>query len=253
MRSLLALLLLATTAHAAQGIPRWERLVDEILQRVEQQPHPPQPTGQPQAAPDPHPTVDHFLRYFQTTGAATFRRAAARLAPLQPMITEIFAQEGVPPELLWLGLVESGYQPHARSPKNALGVWQFIPDTARRFGLAVTPQRDERTDTVKATRAAARYLRFLYDTFGDWPLALAAYNAGEARVQSAMDRAGTRDFFALADAGYLPRETRAYVPAVLAAQSLGTGPFPGLTSRYAQRRTPRAPSQTMDAPFSLSR
>lgn len=147
------------------------------------------------------------------------------------MIEQIFQQEGVPRELLWVGLVESGYVPDARSPKNAVGMWQFIPETAETFGLRVRGN-DERTDPVKSTRAAARYLSFLYARFGDWPLALAAYNAGEQRVHNAIAKARTADFWQLAASGLLPRETRAYVPAVLAAQHLGGGATDAIANKH---------------------
>ncbi|HWR35728.1 MAG TPA: lytic transglycosylase domain-containing protein, partial [Clostridia bacterium] len=130
--------------------------------------------------------------------------------------------EEVPRDMMWVGLVESGYNPIARSPKNALGIWQFIPATAERFGLQ-TGHRDERIDPTKSTRAAAQYLKFLYNTFRDWPLALAAYNAGENRVASAIQRTGVRDFWELARVGALPRETQDYVPAVLAAGLMEKG------------------------------
>ncbi|MBI3697627.1 MAG: lytic transglycosylase domain-containing protein [Acidobacteria bacterium] len=136
------------------------------------------------------------------------------------MIERIFAEEGVPLDVLWVGLVESGYNPLARSPKNAAGIWQLIPETAARYGLSVNG-RDDRSDPAQATRAAARHLRFLHQTFGDWLLALAAYNAGEQRVAAAIERAGARDFWQLARLGLLPRETQDYVPAVLAARLLG--------------------------------
>jgi membrane-bound lytic murein transglycosylase D len=136
------------------------------------------------------------------------------------MIEQVFDQEGLPRELLWVGLVESGYDPMARSPKNAVGIWQLIPETAETFGLSMSG-RDERTNPLKSTRAAARYLKFLYARFGDWPLTLAAYNAGERRVQSAIVKGQTTDFWRLAESGLLPRETQAYVPAVMAAQYLG--------------------------------
>ena len=138
------------------------------------------------------------------------------------MVEGVFAVEGLPPDLLWLGLIESGYDHTARSPKNAVGIWQFIPETGRAFGLRVG-EIDERTDALKSTRAAARYLKFLYARFGDWPLAFAAYNAGEGRVQSAIDRAQTRDFWRLVELQLLPRETQDYGPAVLAAEFLGEG------------------------------
>jgi membrane-bound lytic murein transglycosylase D len=105
----------------------------------------------------------------------------------------------------------------ALSPKGARGIWQFMPATAVRYGLMVQPGTDHRTHLERSTRAAARYLRDLYTQFGDWKLALAAYNAGEDRIQRIIDRTGIRDFDAMARRGYLPAETRRYVPAVLAA------------------------------------
>ena len=116
---------------------------------------------------------------------------------------------------------------HALSPKGALGLWQLMPDTARRYGLVVTASRDERLDVEKSTRAAARYLRDLYQQFGSWPLALAAYNAGEQGGPKAVERAGTRDFVQLSSLRLLPQETRNYVPAVLSAmQMLGVSHLP---------------------------
>ena len=167
------------------------------------------------------------------------------------MIARVFREEGLPPELAWIGLVESGYDSAAKSPKNAVGIWQLIPETARTFGLTVS-QRDERTDPEKSTRAAARYLKFLYGRFGDWALTLAAYNAGERRVQSAIERAQDRDFWRLSASGMLPRETQAYVPAVLAAQFLGEGRVMEEGSSGYDDTTRRAAKIEL-APFSLSR
>jgi membrane-bound lytic murein transglycosylase D len=114
-------------------------------------------------------------------------------------------------------LVESGGRAAALSSKGARGLWQFMPDTARRYGLVVTASLDDRLDPYKSTRAAARYLHDLYAQFGNWLLALAAYNAGEDTVRRAMDRTSNRNFNAINRAGLLPSETRAYVPAVLKA------------------------------------
>ena len=143
--------------------------------------------------------------------------ALNRFQSLFPLMSAIFKEEGVPQEFLMVGLVESGYQTDAVSPANAVGIWQFIPATARRFGL-MNDAEDLRTRIVLSTRAAARYLRFLLDQFdGDWQLTLAAYNAGEDRVDAAIRRGGTRDFKELAAKQLLPEETRNYVPAVLRA------------------------------------
>ena len=140
----------------------------------------------------------------------------SRLQQLHPLMAPIFAAEGVPHEFLLVGLIESGYRNDAVSPAQAVGMWQFIPSTARRFGL-LNDFGDHRTDFERSTRAAARYLRFLLDKFSDWRLVLAAYNAGEDRVQRAIEIGRTRDFSKLSDMRLLPEETRKYVPSVLRA------------------------------------
>jgi membrane-bound lytic murein transglycosylase D len=167
------------------------------------------------------------------------------------MIQRILREEGLPPELVWIGLVESGYDPAARSPNNARGIWQLMPETATTFGLKMD-RRDERTDPEKSTRAAARYLKFLHARFGDWMLALAAYNAGERRVQSAIVQAQDRDFWRLSESGMLPRETRAYIPAVMAAQSLGEGSAIEAGAGLRDDGTRRT-AKVEIAPFSLAR
>jgi Transglycosylase SLT domain len=143
------------------------------------------------------------------------RAAIRRVQQLRPAIEPILLQEGVPAELSAIVLVESGGQPTALSPKGARGIWQFMPATARHYGLVVGPEKDERVDVLKSTRAAARYLRDLHDRFDSWPLVLAAYDAGEDVVRRAIERTGASDFVELGRA--LPPETRDYVPAVIAA------------------------------------
>jgi soluble lytic murein transglycosylase-like protein len=151
------------------------------------------------------------------------RTAIQRVQQLRSTIEPILRQEGVPSELSAIVLVESGGQLTAVSPKGARGAWQFMPDTARRYGLVVSAERDERLDLTKATHAAAQYLSDLYQQFGDWQLAFAAYNAGEQAVERAAARTGKKDFSAIQRA--LPQETRNYVPAVLNAMTLlGSNP-----------------------------
>lgn len=162
------------------------------------------------------------------------REAINRVNGLRPVLERILRDEGVPVELSAVVLVESGGLTTALSPKGARGVWQFMPDTARRYGLAVDAGHDDRTDLVKSTRAASQYLRDLYATFGDWSLALAAYNAGELAVTDAINKAKSRDFGSISDRGFLPLETRNYVPAVMAAMSrlqYVAGPLIGTPSK----------------------
>ena len=146
-----------------------------------------------------------------------FQAALSRGGRYLPRIREVFAAEGVPQDLAYLALVESAFHTRALSRAKAKGMWQFMPATGRRFGLAQDWWVDERSDPEKATHAAARYLRELYELFGDWNLALASYNAGEGRVSRAMERYGASDFWSLSRVSNLAQETRNYVPMIHAA------------------------------------
>jgi membrane-bound lytic murein transglycosylase D len=133
------------------------------------------------------------------------------------MAEKVFKEERVPIDLIWLAQAESVWKPNALSRAAAKGIWQFIPSTGLRYGLAQTAWVDERSHPEKATRAAARYLRWLHDYFaGDWLLAMAAYNSGENRVAGAIAKCGYADFWELYRRGLLPLETRNYVPSILA-------------------------------------
>jgi hypothetical protein len=143
--------------------------------------------------------------------------------PWLPRVAAVLRQHGLPTELVGAAAIESGLDPWALSPKGARGLWQLMPATARRYGLLVDSQRDERLDPVKSTHAAAQYLSDLHAQFQDWPLALAAYNAGEDRVERALERLNARDFWTLSRHAALPDETRRYVPAVLARVAASTG------------------------------
>lgn len=158
-----------------------------------------------------------FAKRYWGGREASFSAALDRLEQLRPRLEPILGVEGVPPELLAIVLVESGAQPLAMSPRQARGLWQFIPETARQYGLTIAGQTDERVHAEAATRAAARYLRDLYNHFGNWPLVFAAYNAGQRTVDAAVEKGHATTFWELSSAGLLPQETRDYVPAVLAA------------------------------------
>lgn len=147
---------------------------------------------------------------------AYLARPAARERQLGPILDE----HGVPREFLYLALVESGMDADAISPAAAVGLWQFRDATARQYGLLITDDIDERVDERRATQAAGRYLRDLYEQFGSWELAAAAYNAGPGRVRRALNATGADSYWELLEAGHLPRETRAYVPRFLAIVGL---------------------------------
>ena len=144
-------------------------------------------------APDAK-ALHQFAEQYWNGNDEAVRRAVARVTELRPVLTPILHEEGIPDEIAALVLVESAGRPTALSPKGARGIWQFMPDTARRYGLAVTANLDERIEVVKSTVAAARYLHDLYQRFGDWHLAFAAYNAGEQAVERAVARTGHGDF-----------------------------------------------------------
>lgn len=183
----------------------------------------------------PESLIGEFEEHFRPEQPAGMTNAVKRLDQLRPSVNPILQSEGIPLELASVVLVESGGRSNALSPKGALGLWQLMPGTASRYGLRVEPGSDERLDTGKATRAAARYLNDLYQQFGSWPLALAAYNFGEDRLQRVIERSGTRDFLQLSRQKLLPQETRSYVPAVLSAmQLLGSGQLPDAPKSYSK-------------------
>lgn len=160
--------------------------------------------------------VASFISYFSNRGRGTLERALTRSARYRDMIQRILQEEGVPQDLIYLAQAESGFHPLALSRAGARGMWQFMASRATMYGLERDWWVDERQDPEKATRAAARHLRDLYHQFGDWYLAMAAYNSGPGTVQSAVQRTGYADFWELYRRGVLPRETRNYVPIIVA-------------------------------------
>jgi membrane-bound lytic murein transglycosylase D len=141
------------------------------------------------------------------------------------MIRETLGRHGLPEELAFTAMIESGFNPIATSHAGARGLWQFMAATARRYGLRVDHWVDERLDPEKSTMAAAAYLRDLYNLFGSWFLAQAAYNAGEGAVARAIRATGSSDFWALARTSFLHRETKEFVPQILAATQIGREPI----------------------------
>jgi membrane-bound lytic murein transglycosylase D len=175
---------------------------------------------------DVNPQVAAFVHYYSKgAGRNTMRTGLVRSVNYRPLAEQIFKEEGVPTDLVWLAQVESGWRSAALSPAGALGVWQFMPATGQRFGLRQAGAMDERMDFAKSTRAAARYLKTLNQRYsGDWHLAIAAYNCGEGNVDKAIGRAGVRDFWTIRRLGLLPNETANYVPAVLATALIASNP-----------------------------
>ncbi len=169
---------------------------------------------------DANERVAASIHFFQTRGRETWTAWMRRSGRYRNIILPVLREEKLPEDLLFLSMIESGFNPRAYSRARAVGLWQFMASTGRLEGLTIDHWIDERRDPVKSTRAAARHLRRLYKRFGDWRLAAAAYNSGPGRVQRAIDKAGSRDFWNLD----LPRETRNYVPLLMAAAVIAQSP-----------------------------
>jgi membrane-bound lytic murein transglycosylase D len=175
-----------------------------------------------------HKQVDTWVKRFSTSLKGDFQLSLNRMDKYDDMITAKLAERKMPRELIYLAMIESNFNPTARSRVKAVGMWQFMSATARQFGLTVGRHVDERKDPEKSTDAALTYLARLHDRFGSWYLAAAAYNSGQGTVSKAMKRVlgrtkGTdEDFFRIARA--LPKETRDYVPKLIASAKVGSDP-----------------------------
>ncbi|MEK6706188.1 MAG: transglycosylase SLT domain-containing protein [Bdellovibrionota bacterium] len=227
MRFLL-LLVLVTSACATQGTVIRESdyepsvKLQEIIKQLQD--------ADAEIDPSPHVAipltvnarVERWIEYFSTKDRARFRTFLERGSFYKAMVEQVLAKHGVPRDIFYLGMIESGYTPHAVSRQKAVGIWQFIRGTGVRYGLKVNRYLDERRDVILATEAAARYLSDLFMEFKSWYLAIAAYNAGEGRIRRAIEQeGGTRDFWDLIQKDALPRETVDYVPKFLAAVIIG--------------------------------
>ena len=229
---------------ALRLFPEYEDYADWLAARLDEleaaeqivaqkPPAPTPPTPGPSPTPGPTPTrptipavpragatIPHYDLWLARVGTHT---VPARAAELLPRLRAAFTAEGVPPELVWLAEAESTFNPTARSPVGARGLFQLMPETAKELGLS-TFLPDDRTDPEKSARAAARLLRANYEKFGSWPLAIAAYNAGAGRVTRLLEKTSTKTYAGIASA--LPAETRLYVPKVCALVAVRGGVTP---------------------------
>lgn len=186
-----------------------------------------------------NPAIEQWIHYYTETprGRQTMTIGINRSNAYLDMARQEFRRVGVPEDLVWLAHVESVWNPSAMSPAAAGGIWQFIPKTAKEYGMTVESGNDERADALKQTRVAAVYLRDLYTLFGDWALAMAAYNSGEPRVMDAVVKNGRANFWEMYDKKLLPKETCNYVPKILAAIEVASH-----ADRYGLATTVSAPS-----------
>jgi len=223
----------AATRHSNDGLDMWsgEQNASPALAVTPYRPYglsigPQRPTGSSKVDEFnfTHPRVDSFVTRFQTNLRGFFSGALSRSGRYVPRMSHILEKEGVPQELAYLPLIESGFRTQAVSRAGAVGPWQLIPGTGRRYGLRIDRYVDERRDPVKSTQAAARYLKDLHDMFGDWHLSLAAYNTGEQNIVRILERERINDFWQMSERGYLYEETSDFVPEFLAALHIAETP-----------------------------
>lgn len=229
---------------ALRALPGYQDYADWLEERIDEiavakkasepAPVPPQPPvgPTPQPIPTPPPARADIPLYDLWVERVRERPRPVRADEFLPELKKIFAAEGLPEDLAWIAETESMFNPRAKSPAGAFGLYQLMPVTAKAQGLSLFPF-DERGDPEKSARAAATLLRRLHGMFDSWPLALAAYNAGEGRVRNTLKKSGATTFAGIADA--LPTETRLYVPKVLATLAVREGVDPAALSAPGAR------------------
>lgn len=208
--------------HPEIQVPSEEAEDVTFLSELEQSGLP--PDGSPVLPVESNERVEAFIQTLQGPQRGWMERSLRRSGRYSQRMKEILREEGLPEDLVYLALIESGFSPYAYSRARAMGIWQFIPGTARRHGLVINWWVDERRDLEKSTRAAAQYLKNLYALFDDWYLAAAAYNAGEGKLKKAILKYDSTCFWDLSKSKYLRRETKNYVPTLLAALKIAKDP-----------------------------
>ena len=168
--------------------------------------------------------VRAWIKYYQTRGRRWFKTRLERSYKYLPVMKKTLAKKGLPQDLAYIAMIESGFSAHATSHAKAVGYWQFIPATAKRYGLHINWWIDERRDFLKSTLAAANYLGDLYKMFGSWYLTAAAYNMGENRLRRLIHKYKTYNFWKLADSDHLPQETSEYIPKMIASLLISKAP-----------------------------
>jgi soluble lytic murein transglycosylase-like protein len=220
--------------YAKSGIPGWDPSLEAELKNWEHQVKFDVPIQM-------NKQVRAYLVYFSTERKAVITRYLARSTRYLPIIKKVFQEYGLPEDLAYLAMIESGYNNKATSPAAACGMWQFIRGTGLRYGLTIDSYVDERRDPEKATRAAAKYLLDLYKQFGSWYLAAASYNCGEGRVQRELDQSKHKNFWELSANMCLPTETKNYVPQMIAATIIAKSP-----EKFGFRHIPYQPPMKVD-------
>jgi soluble lytic murein transglycosylase-like protein len=220
--------------YAKSGIPGWDPSLEKELKQWEHQVKFDVPIQM-------NKQVRAYLVYFSTERKEVIRRYLSRSTRYLPMIKEVFQEYGLPEDLAYLAMIESGFNTKAYSPAAACGMWQFIKGTGLRYGLAINNYVDERRDPEKSTRAAAQYLLDLYKQFGSWYLAAASYNCGEGRVQRELDQSTHKNFWELSANMCLPTETKNYVPQMIAATIIAKNP-----GKFGFKNVPYLPALKYD-------
>ena len=196
--------------------------------------------------------VEHNMSIFTTKIRDRFAEWLSRSGAYLDIMTQILKKKDVPEDIVFLSLIESGFNPYAYSIAHAAGPWQFIASTARRYGLEINWWKDERRDPVKSTEAAADYLKDLHSIFGSWNLAMAAYNAGEGKILKAMRRGRVDDYWDLRETRHIRRETKNYVPKFIAAKIIASNPEDFGFENVDYKEPLRYDKVELDSPVDLS-